>query len=371
MNSSIIFIADQWIRPVENQLLSTDLLVIYGAGNFGKDLCQFAQNKGYKVLAFLDQKAVPGQILQGIPVLLPDSKELTTRQKHDSTVLVAIHNRDVNIIPIITSLIEMGFERILNPVELYDIFSDQLGNRFWLTSPLAYKNWQEEIAKVYSLWEDDTSRSIYMALLTQRIKGDYSVLNCPDPAHQYFPPNLPPWKYPLRLIDCGAYDGDTFRQMKTQDIAVESVVAFEPDLENFKKLSRYISTEWNSPTLLFSCGVHSTTGQLKFASDGGEGGKLSESGSTFIQAVALDDVLNNFHPSLIKMDIEGAEIEGLMGAQKVIRQDRPGLAICVYHCPQHLWQIPEMIKKWDCGYIFYLRTHAYNGFEVVLYTVQS
>ena len=98
---------------------------------------------------------------------------------------------------------------------------------------------------------------------------------------------------------------------------------------------------------------------------------LSEISSTIIQAVAPDDVLHGFHPNLIKMDIEGAEIKGLLGAQNTIRQDRPGLAFCVYHYPEHLWHIPEIIKQWDLAYNFYLHLHGQNGFEVVMYAVQS
>ncbi len=371
MNSLAFFMTDLWKKPAENKIDSNDLLVIYGAGNFGKDICQFAKDKGFQVIAFLDKKAFPGQTILDIPVFLPESVDLIKVQKHNSTVLMAIHNRNVELLSVIENLKQIGFTRILNPVEFYDSFSDQLENRYWLTSPFSYQNWREEIENGFHIWEDDFSRSLYVALLTQRITGDYSVLPFPDPDYQYFPPTIPPWKYPLRFVDCGAYDGDTLRHMKTNNIIFEGIAAFEPDLGNFKKLSEYISTEWNSLALLFPCGVHSATDQLLFASDGGEGGKISEAGSTIIPVVALDDVLYNFNPSLIKMDIEGAEIEGLLGAKNMIKQDRPGLAVCVYHLPQHLWKIPGMIKRWDLGYKFYLRTHAYSGFDVVLYAVQS
>ena len=92
---------------------------------------------------------------------------------------------------------------------------------------------------------------------------------------------------------------------------------------------------------------------------------------TISQVVALDDVLHGYQPNLIKMDCEGAEIEGLLGAKDTIIQNRPGLAICVYHAPDHLWKIPMLIQKWDMGYEFYLRNHAYNGFDIVMYAVNS
>jgi FkbM family methyltransferase len=364
-------VSKEWFEPASNRISSSDSIIIYGAGNFGKELCLNALDKEFHVLSFLDQKAVPDQSIFDIPVYLPYSTELSVKQRKDSTVLVAIHNRDVDLVPIIDRLNKLGFGRVLNPVEFFDTFFDHLGNRFWLTSPTSYQDQQEEIINCYSFWKDDSSRLLYSSLLKQRIVGDYSVLPCPDTAHQYFPQNTPPWKYPLRFIDCGAYDGDTLRQMKIENLAVEKVLALEPDLNNFKQLSKYISTEWNSPAMLFPFGVHSTSGQLRFERDGGEGGKINEHGESIIQVVALDDVLHGYHPNLIKMDIEGSEIEGLLGAQDTIKQNNPGLAICVYHSPDHLWKIPMLIQKWDLGYEFYLRNHAYNGFETVMYAIQS
>jgi len=38
------------------------------------------------------------------------------------------------------------------------------------------------------------------------------------------------------------------------------------------------------------------------------------------------------------MDIEGAEIDALQGAKKIIQKSNPMLAICVYHKPNHLWK---------------------------------
>ena len=346
-------------------------VIIYGAGNFGKGLFNFVQGKGFTILAFLDKKAIPNQIWMDTPVLLPDSQELTDAQRKNCTVLIAVHNRDVDLLPIMLYLKKLGFEHILNPVEYYDSFFPLESNRFWLTSQLAYKSWEEEISKTFSLWEDESSQSLYLALLTQRIKGDYSILPRPDLAHQYFPPTIPSWKYPLRFVDCGAYDGDTLHFMKKNNLPFENVIAFEPDPEIFFRLSNYMAVEWDSLYTLYPCGVSLKTAQVHFSRDGGEGGKISHSGESIIQTVSLDDVIFGFHPNVIKMDIEGLEVKGLLGARKIIEKDRPSLAICVYHEPQHLWQIPLMIEQWDLGYKFYLRSHAFNGFETVMYAIAS
>jgi len=47
------------------------------------------------------------------------------------------------------------------------------------------------------------------------------------------------------------------------------------------------------------------------------------------------------------------------------------LAICVYHQPDDLWRIPLLVQRWGCEYEFYLRQHAYNGFDLVMYGVKG
>ena len=70
------------------------------------------------------------------------------------------------------------------------------------------------------------------------------------------------------------------------------------------------------------------------------------------------------------MDIEGAELPALQGANKLINKNKPFLAICVYHKAKDLITIPQYIKQLNNTYKFYLRKHTkYNSCELVLYAV--
>ena len=69
----------------------------------------------------------------------------------------------------------------------------------------------------------------------------------------------------------------------------------------------------------------------------------------------------------IKMDIEGAELTALRGAAETIRRFRPKLAICVYHKPEDLVEIPRFITSLNAGYAFYLKHHSPVLNETVLY----
>ena len=86
-----------------------------------------------------------------------------------------------------------------------------------------------------------------------------------------------------------------------------------------------------------------------------------------VQVVALDDVLPDYKPSLIKLDIEGAEPDALRGAHRNIVKYGPELAVSVYHAPHHIWQIPAQIRSMLPDHRLYLRSHWYNGFDTVVY----
>lgn len=96
---------------------------------------------------------------------------------------------------------------------------------------------------------------------------------------------------------------------------------------------------------------------------------ITPEGSLHIQVVALDDVLPSFNPTLIKLDIEGAEPAALRGAAGTIRRNQPKLAVSVYHEPDHLWKIPVLMRELLPTHPLALRYHQFNGFDVVAYAL--
>jgi FkbM family methyltransferase len=341
-------------------------LVIYGAGGVGKKLLGVLNKQGLKVQAFLDQRSVAGMEIENIKVYHPD---IFPDILQNAVVLIAVHNRDADVQTIIVTLIEKGFKQILTPVMWMDFLSKEMGDLFWLTTPAFYSNHIDEIKQGENLWADEASRSLYNASLTMRTTGDYGVLPAPDFVHQYFPLDIPAWQQPIRLLDGGAFDGDTMLAFQTAGLQIESIAAFEPDVMNFQNLAKNVKKHFKRKAFLFPCGLWSSTVQLAFTMGSGEASHVEETASSMIQVVKLDDVLFNFQPNLIKMDIEGAELNALNGAYNMICDSFPGLAISIYHQPAHIWEIPLLLQSWNLGYSFYLRSHGYNNFESVLYAI--
>lgn len=70
---------------------------------------------------------------------------------------------------------------------------------------------------------------------------------------------------------------------------------------------------------------------------------------------------------LIKMDIEGGEINALHGAQKTITTYLPDLQISIYHKIEDIVDIPKTIDGFSNKYAFYVGHHGDNLADTVLY----
>ena len=69
----------------------------------------------------------------------------------------------------------------------------------------------------------------------------------------------------------------------------------------------------------------------------------------------------------IKADIEGAEMNLLHGAKKIIQKYKPKLAISIYHTIMDFFEIPLYIKSLVPEYKMAIRHYSNNTTETVLY----
>jgi hypothetical protein len=67
------------------------------------------------------------------------------------------------------------------------------------------------------------------------------------------------------------------------------------------------------------------------------------------------------------MDIEGAELAALRGAERTLRRDRPRLAISLYHKPEDFYEIPEFLAGLGAGYRLYMDHYTIHEEETVLF----
>lgn len=338
--------------------------IIYGAGKTGKVALGFLKRYGVDVDFFLDQQASKIQYIDDVPVYPPESK-YTDR---DANVIIAIfnHNTDVNLIA--DFLINLGFHKLLTFTELYIGMAEVLPDQYWLGTPMLYKSHVKELAKVFGLLKDQISRDLFLSLLRFRITGDPKYSPIPQSDEIYFPDNILKSNGIQHFIDCGAFTGDTLTSLKAKYGTVRSIRAFEPDQENFKKLkSINQKNSFSKDTRLYPYAVWSSEAQKRFSSESSASSSIDKSGERNIQCVSIDNILRDYTPTYLKMDVEGSELEALKGAENKIISAKPFLAISLYHTPEHLWQIPLYIKSIEPSYKFYIRVHGFNGYDIVLY----
>lgn len=99
------------------------------------------------------------------------------------------------------------------------------------------------------------------------------------------------------------------------------------------------------------------------------GSRIDENGSNDIYTESIDQILQGKKATFIKMDVEGAELDSLKGAKDTIKNFKPKLAICIYHKPNDIIQIPEFILECRDDYKFYIRHYTSCNYETVLYAI--
>jgi len=334
---------------------------IYGAGGMGREVLAHWRSIGREPSAFIDRSAGQLPDVDGVPVIALDA----VADPASSDVLIALHSAGADVDRVVTDLTRRGFGSVetLWSACAREQWLPRLS--YWLDPMADLAADRVAITRARGLFTDATSLRVFDQQCTLRSEGRYAGLDAPSPRDQYHPVDLPRWPEPLRLVDCGAFDGDSLRALRAAGYRIERALALEPDPANFRRLAAAVADDPSIDPI--EVGVHSTSCMLSFDPSNGTAAHFDEAGSVALRVVALDALCADFHPTLIKMDIEGAELAALEGAIQVLRRDRPGLAISVYHKPADLWELPLWIADLGLDYRLYLRSHAYCGFETVLY----
>lgn len=233
-----------------------------------------------------------------------------------------------------------------------------------------------KILEVYDLLEEE-AKETYTELMANRLAPElaeksYSDLYCPG---DYFNGVYFPVTEEESFVDCGAYDGDTIRELLKVTKQFNQVHAFEIDNVNYDNLGKYVATlptELQKRIQLYHAGVWNEHKQISYGNETKSSGTsfsiLKSSNVQKIFVERLDDVLKEEKVTFIKMDIEGSELPALQGGEQVIKAQKPKLAICLYHKIEDFWEIPVYLHSLVPEYRFGVMHHCRNVFYgTVLY----
>ncbi len=338
-------------------------LIVYGLGATGQLIVDELLDAGVAIDLILDRSKAGGSY-HAIAVRTLADSDVVGR-----TVLIALHNHYVDLHALDAELRAAGAATILTPIQLPQLVENSSVGGYWLDPTFDYVENSDTFAEARALLADERSRDLFDSILRYRQSGQ--IADCPPASlgDEYTPDDLSRYPEPVRLIDCGAFTGVAIQKFLTCGYAIESAVAFEPDLASFATLAARsfpIARRINLPL-----GTWSSTTQLRFASDSSMASHLSDAGDTVIQCAAIDDLLAGERANIIKLDVEGAEIETLKGMVRTVRDQRPSLLVSAYHTPGHLHEIARLIDGWGLNYRFHLRVHEQNTFGIVLYAIPA
>jgi len=178
------------------------------------------------------------------------------------------------------------------------------------------------------------------------------------------------------VIDAGGCFGDTALYFSNMVGSTGLVKTFEFIPNNIELLNRNLDLNPDlKPAIeLINRPLWNESNLEVFFIDNGPGSKVTfeyfneHTGKTktitideFVQSSGLEEV--NF----IKMDVEGAETNALLGAKETIKKYRPKLAIALYHSTKDFERIPKLINDLGLGYRFYLSHATIYGEETMLF----
>jgi len=336
---------------------SSSPVVIFGAGNLGRRVAQVVR----PVMFCDNNRALWGTVWESIPI---DSPHAAAQRFPNATFVIAIWHpsRTERMWDRIQQLRSLGASDMIPFSVLLAEHGDVLlPNMFW-ERPDYYVRHGEEVSRARALM-DPEGREEFDRQMRLRLgeASDYPI----DIGPQYLPHDIFQLSPDEVFVDCGAYDGDTIAEFRlaTGDEFLE-LIAFEPDPENFAALKSAVNGDPRVKLYPYATGARRETARLTI---GGTGSRVSQAGTCDVELITLDEALDRTKPTYIKMDIEGSEPDALLGARRTLSRNRPKMAVCVYHAPDHLWKIPLLLNEFLPDSRFTMRTYCGDGFDCVCY----
>lgn len=246
--------------------------------------------------------------------------------------------------------------------ENYDYFNKKADDIF---------NNLNNIEKVYNMLNDYSSKYIFYSILNNWVNYDMQSLKLAmnNKYKHYFDLDIIPNCENEVFVDVGGFTGDTtLDYINTYgENSFKKIYIYEITKQNFdvikNNLKNYENIEIRNKALKDKKGFINIDESLVDSS----ANRTKNDNFGNVECVSLDEDINE-KVTMIKMDIEGDEIDALNGAKNTITKNAPKLLISVYHKNTHLWEIPLLINNLNKNYNYYLR--YYGGYvyptEVVL-----
>ena len=360
----------QSMEVFENMLREKEL-ILYRKSKETAVVC-----KTYKVKYIVDQNDELCDITVGnVKIYSPDKLYC----ENPENVIILVCAADRHAYEITNAIYEIEDFTVFYWNVLKNTYLNEISNGL-------YDNY-EKIHTIEKMLCDDYSRKVLREVVIRRIigmKSGYDDLKVRDEIQYLFPPALFS-KTRGAILDCGGYIGDTIdRFVNKLGHTLDRIYSFEVLPENIAALEKKkneVSKIWSGEITIVPFALADKRRIISFNETEKRGGCFSADFRNTTryryknpirifeaEAVRIDDVVGDDESvRYIKMDIEGAEYEALIGAEKTIRRERPGLAISIYHNVNDYYRLAELILSYIPEYKLAVRHHKDKHVDTVLY----
>jgi len=350
-------------------IVNASKIIIYGAGYNGLGATRELRQLGVHIDGICDSNEnLSGKTLCGVQIF--GLKSLITLDKNTTIIITPC----LASIKIEKMLREMGFNNLFVHTSAY---GPHVALKFYSENCKEKQNIsaqnKDKIDFVFNNLSDEHSKAVFNANMKLWLYGDYEEAINTRTQGGYYPHGIINLGKDEVFVDCGAYTGDSALEFSEKTNGnYRMIYAYEADELSYGMAKNFVKTKNLNNISINNIGVFSRKETLNFVTDDSVGNRIASQGETQIQVDSLDNLLEKrpYPVTYIKMDIEGAEMDALYGAYKIITEDSPKLAICVYHKFGDIWEIPNHILTHFPDYNIYIR-NEYVLYDYVCFAVKG
>lgn len=151
---------------------------------------------------------------------------------------------------------------------------------------------KKQFEKIYNKLEDEKSKAVLQAYINQKISGKFEYLSELWNLNQYYDDEIIDISKISGIVDCGAFDGDSYKAFidayyaRTGKEYSEYAYLWEPEIKNIEVLHKKYDN--NKKINIIEKAAWNTTEQLYFSGNGTGGGVEAGSGGNSLLLSAVE-----------------------------------------------------------------------------------
>lgn len=224
---------------------------------------------------------------------------------------------------------------------------------------------ESKYQNTYNLLADKKSKEVFEKVINFKMSFDLEFMKgfTNNFDEQYFDKDLIPNIKDITFVDGGAYVGDTLPNIIKNFPDYKKIYCIEPNDLHIKIAKR--DFQHQRDIRFINCGLGKEKLEITEAQESQD---ICEHDYQATNINTIDNLIKE-KVDFIKLDIEGAEQDTIIGAKETILKYHPILAICIYHKAQDWYKVPELVLDIRNDYKVYIRHYMEGIYETVMYFI--